>query len=855
MFYEERLNSVTPSIFTAILTTQGDVIQLNHRALEAAHIDPQKVLGQPLGELPYWTDSECVCKATSEAAQGEVVRLETTLELNDAQLEVELILAPLHSAEGEVTQLSIYVVNISERKAREKTVREKVTRQQLILENVKEHVILLLDAEGVITACNSSVERILGYRPEELEGHFITCIFTPEDVRSGVVQEEMRVAEAEGRAQDNRWHVHKDGSSFWADGITTARYAEDGSLLGFAKVFSDDSKSKLAEQERDYLMERLERKRAYLEAIFQQMPSGVSIAEAPSGKLIMHNEEAEKLLGHPLLESADYTGYSRYGALHPDGQPYAAEEYPITRALLHGETVSQEDMHYRRGDGRVTLFSVNAAPVRDADGTVIAAISTFHDISGRQRAAEALHKAHEALQARVKELDAMKEELERVNDRLYHDAFHDALTGLPNRLLFTERLEQALKRQVRHSQSHAAVLFLDFDRFKVVNDSLGHAVGDGLLTGISQRLQTCVRPSDTVARLGGDEFVILLEEITHTEQVTHVAQRITEAFYRPLLVSEHDLYTSASIGIVSNTAYYTRADDVLRDADLAMYRAKAKGRGTYQLFNQRMHQQAMDMMTLERELRDAVTQRELRVAYQPILAVANGTLLGFEALVRWQHPKRGLISPALFLPLAEETGLIREIDRYVWTEACRQVRSWQLSSDDSSGIEHPLTLSINLSSQHFLYPELVQDIESILTETDFPPEQLVLEITEGALIRSSEMVSTMLRELKELGLKLYLDDFGTGYSSLSYLQRFPVDALKIDRSFIDSMTSSEESAELVRTIINMAQNLGLQAVAEGVETEEQLERLRDLGCSYTQGYLFAKPLSEEQAEEFMTVSG
>ncbi len=849
---------MTPSIFTAILTTQGDVIQLNHQALEAAHIDPQEVLGQPLGELPYWTDPECVRKAAADAAQGEVVRLETTLELEGAQLEAELILAPLHNAEGKVTQLSIYVIDIGERKAREKAAREKVARQQLILENVKEHVILLLDAEGVITACNSSVERILGYRPEELEGRSITCIFTPEDVRSGVVQEEMRVAAAEGRAQDNRWYVHKDGSHFWADGITTARYAEDGSLLGFAKVFSDDSKSKLAEQEREYLSGRLERKRAYLETIFQQMPSGVSIAEAPSGKLIMHNEEAEKLLGHPLLESADYTGYSRYGALHPDGQPYAPEEYPITRALLHGETVSQEDMHYRRGDGRNTLFSVNAAPVRDADGTVVAAISTFHDISGRQRAAEELRKAHEALQARVKELDAMKEELERVNARLYHDAFHDALTGLPNRLLFTERLEQALKRQVRHSQTHAAVLFLDFDRFKVVNDSLGHAVGDGLLTGISKRLQICVRPSDTVARLGGDEFVILLEEITHSEQVTHVAQRITEAFYRPLLVGEHDLYTSASIGIVSNTAYYTQADDVLRDADLAMYRAKAKGRGTYQLFNQRMHQQAMDMMTLERELRSAVAQRELRVAYQPILAVTNGTLLGFEALVRWQHPRRGLISPALFLPLAEETGLIREIDRYVWTEACRQVRAWQRGSDNPNGLEtridHPLTLSINLSSQHFLYPELVRDIESILAETDFPPEQLVLEITEGALIRSSEMVSTTLRELKELGLKLYLDDFGTGYSSLSYLQRFPVDALKIDRSFIHSMTSSEESAELVRTIINMAQNLGLQAVAEGVETHEQLDRLRDLGCSYTQGYLFAKPLSEEQAERFMTVS-
>ena len=837
---------MTPVIFTAVLTPRGTFQQFNVQCERAAALLDFKA-GLSLGELTGWSQAQKVAKAVLSAARGEVAQLETQLRLEADCLEVELTLVPLHNTEGKLTQLSCHVVDIGERKVLER----RAARQQLILENIHEHAIFLLNLQGEITACNAGVEHILGYSEAELEGQPIGLIFTPEDLAAKIDQQELRTAADFGRAQDNRWHVKADGSRFWADGIMTSRYGADGVLCGFAKVLRDNTQGKRAETERQHLLEQLERKQAYMDAVFQQMPSGVSIAEAPSGKLILYNEEAEKLLGHPLLAAEDYTGYAQYGAFHLGGDPYTPETYPIARALLHGEVVQQEDMLYRRGDGTMTRFSVNAAPVRSADGEMIAAISTFLDVSERQHIADKLREAHQDLQSRVEELDAVREELERVNHQLYHDAFHDALTGLPNRPLLLERLEQALKRQIRHPERSAAVLFLDFDRFKIVNDSLGHAVGDALLAGISERLNICVRPSDTVARLGGDEFVILLSEVTRTNQAIRIAKRIREAFSYPLLIEGHDLHTSASIGIVASTSHYSRADEVLRDADIAMYRAKAKGRGSYQLFSQGMHKQAVDTMRLERELREAVTQRELRVVYQPILAVESGTLLGFEALVRWQHPERGLLSPALFLPLAEETGLIRTIDHYVWNEACAQVRTWQ----QALGTQHPLTLSINLSSQHFLYPDLAEELETILKRTDFPPEQLVLEITEGALIRSSEVVSATLHELKELGIKLYLDDFGTGYSSLSYLQRFPVDALKIDRSFIHSMTRNEESAELVRTIINMAQNLGLEAVAEGVETQEQLEQLRNLGCPYTQGYLFAKPLSEAQAEAFLMVSG
>ncbi len=451
-----------------------------------------------------------------------------------------------------------------------------------------------------------------------------------------------------------------------------------------------------------------------------------------------------------------------------------------------------------------------------------------------------------ALRARARQYQVRSQvaELERANARLYHDAFHDSLTGLPNRLLLHERLERVLKRQVRHQEHTAALLYMDFDRFKVVNDSLGHALGDAMLRAIAERLKSCVRPADSVARLGGDEFVVLLENVTRPAEVIKVAKRIQKAFMQPLIVEEHELNTSASIGIVTSTSAYAHAEEVVRDADIAMYRAKAQGRGRYEVFSEAMHAQVMASMQLERELHTALRRGELRTAYQPILLV-TGHLLGFEALVRWQHPKRGLLEPAAFLGLAEEAGLIRELDFWVWRSACTQVVRWQRKTG------RPLTLSLNLSPQQFLHADLAEDVSALLRETNFDPTQLVLEITEGVLIDSSDSVKETVAQLKALGVKLYLDDFGTGYSSLSYLRRFPVDALKIDRSFVEGMTQDEGSAELVRTMISMAQNLGLQVVAEGVETEAQLRALRELGCPQAQGFLFAEPLLKPQVERFL----
>lgn len=483
-------------------------------------------------------------------------------------------------------------------------------------------------------------------------------------------------------------------------------------------------------------------------------------------------------------------------------------------------------------------------PVHDVSGRLTHFIGVQHDVTARKEAEEALARASEELEARVK---ARTADLERANAQLRHDAFHDGLTDLANRALFRDRLAHALEREKRNPQNGFAVLYLDFDRFKVINDSLGHRVGDQLLIAIAGRLSSIVRPGDTVARLGGDEFTILLEDLADFTEATFVAERIHSSFTRPFVLEQHEVHISASIGVVSSTVGYNDAGEVLRDADIAMYRAKALGKARYVVFDALMRERALGLLALEADLRRALVQNEFSVHYQPIIAAPTGQPVGFEALVRWQHPRHGAISPAEFIPLAEETGLIIELDRWVMREACAQVAVWQAQFPK----QRPLHLSVNLSSQQFLRADLVAKIEDILYETGLEAESLRLELTETVMINSSAAVQANITRLKGLGVQLHIDDFGTGYSSLSYLQHLPSDTLKIDRSFINQLVGNRESEELVRTIILMAHNLRMKVVAEGVETREQLALLVELGCEYVQGYFLSKPLAAADAAMFM----
>ncbi|HEY6803195.1 MAG TPA: EAL domain-containing protein [Pyrinomonadaceae bacterium] len=471
----------------------------------------------------------------------------------------------------------------------------------------------------------------------------------------------------------------------------------------------------------------------------------------------------------------------------------------------------------------------------------------------RQRA-EIEHERAVQAERHVGELNLHLAEQERIScalqeseEHFRHAAFHDALTGLPNRALLTEKLKAVIERATQHEDYQYALLFLDLDRFKNINDSLGHPIGDQMLIAMARRLEHLVREADTVARLGGDEFAILLDDISQFGDVLNLAERIQEKLTLPFNLSGHEVFSSASIGIAFSSTGYYHPESILRDADTAMYRAKAQGKACHEIFDKTMHARVVDRLKLEYDLRYAVEREEFLVYYQPIVSLDGGKLAGFEALVRWQHPERGLISPTDFVPVAEETGLIVPIGLWVLREACQQLARWQWQSAENRG----LLLSVNLSGRQFAQPNLVGDIERILRETHLDPKSLKLEITESVVMENAETAISMLRQLKALGVRLSIDDFGTGYSSLSYLHRFPIDTLKIDRSFVSRMGENGENAEIVRTILTLAHNMGMEVIAEGIEKPEQFSQLKALQCKYGQGYLFSRPVNAEAMEALM----
>lgn len=459
-------------------------------------------------------------------------------------------------------------------------------------------------------------------------------------------------------------------------------------------------------------------------------------------------------------------------------------------------------------------FDTRYTPLRDEKGEVVGVLGVATDITERMRAEE----------------------------QLRHDALHDSLTGLPNRSLFLDRLHHSLQRRERAEEYLFALLYLDLDRFKNVNDSLGHTRGDQLLIETARRLELCLRPSDTVARFGGDEFAVLLDGIRDVSDALRVAARIQLQLTSPFNLSGYEVFTSASIGIAYSETGYDNVKDMLRDADIAMYRAKDKGKAQHVVFDRDMHERAVARLEMETELRRAVESEAFHVYYQPIISVQNGIVQGLEALVRWEHAERGLVAPSEFIHLAEETGLIVSIDRFVMRTACRQLSLW---NQNRRGMPS-LYISVNLSRRNLGRPDLLSEIDKILEETRIAPQSLYLEITESGIMRDPSAAQSTLADLRARGVQSLVDDFGTGHSSLSVLQNLPIDGLKVDRSFIMQMEQKRENQEIVQTIVSLAHNLGKHSIAEGVETPRQLEILRSLNCEYAQGYLFSRPLPAEQ---------
>jgi len=429
-------------------------------------------------------------------------------------------------------------------------------------------------------------------------------------------------------------------------------------------------------------------------------------------------------------------------------------------------------------------------------------------------------------------------ERRQLEDQLVHQAFHDSLTSLANRALFKDRVDHALLRTKRQTPS-VAVLFLDLDGFKEVNDSLGHAAGDRLLIQVAERLHSCVRPSDTVARFGGDEFAVLIEDASDDAELDTLAGRILESLRQPFFVNDRELHVRGSMGIARMDSDVDGADQLLRNADLAMYRAKAASQGGFERYDPGMHTELVARVQLEADLRRALDAGELFLHYQPTFDLATGQITGAEALCRWNHPARGLVPPTEFIPLAEASGLIRPLGAWVLREACRQAAAWQRAHPDR---DKPLALNVNLSGRQLQHAQVVEDVASALRESGLPAESLVLEMTESVLMDDSETVLEILRQLKQLGIRLAIDDFGTGYSSLSYLHRFPVDILKIDRSFVERLSRTSDNAELAWTVVRLGQSLQLQTVAEGVEDSAQFLALRRMGCDIGQGFYFGRPM-------------
>ncbi len=567
-----------------------------------------------------------------------------------------------------------------------------------------------------------------------------------------------------------------------------------------------------AHQAKQHLAELQESEERFRSS-FDYAPIGMALG-TPDGQLLQVNHSLCEIVGY---SEDELVGMNLQAITHPDN---LKDFLCYIGQVLDGKLFTRQmEKRYLHKQGQAVWVSVSISLVRDSNGDPLHLVFQIQDITTRKGAEE----------------------------RLLHEAFHDALTELPNRSMFMEQLTVALENTDRGAGNMIAVLFLDLDRFKVINDSIGHMIGNQLLIAIAQKLRKCVRPEDTVARLGGDEFTILLNGLRDKVEAIEVAERIQAQVAQPFNLSGYETFTTASIGIAFSNSNLDRPDDLLRDADTAMYQAKSLGKARYTIFDKDMHARAMSLLQLETDMRRAIDRQEFVVNYQPIVSLETGRLTGFEALVRWGHPERGPILPSEFIAVAEETGFILPIGEWVLREACRQMHFWQ----EKLSLNTPLSISINISNRQFTHSNLLEKIMQTLSETKLDPRSLKLEITESVMMENIEVTTAVLKQLQSIGVEFSIDDFGTGYSSLSCLHKLPIDTLKIDRSFVGRIGENSENKEIVRTIITLAQSLGMGVVAEGIETKEQLERLRELKCPNGQGYLFSRPLDAADAERFI----
>ncbi|MBW2466123.1 MAG: EAL domain-containing protein, partial [Deltaproteobacteria bacterium] len=572
-------------------------------------------------------------------------------------------------------------------------------------------------------------------------------------------------------------------------------------------------------KERKRIEKVIQQERAFIQAILDGLRQPARIIN-PAFEVLMVNKAALSLLPSKQASLKHLTCYQAY---RQTDLPCSGEDNPcvLKEVLKTGKAVT---LLHREvlGDDVERTFELEASPLWNADGTLYGILEVIRNIT---------------------EDSGTETQLREHQERLYHLVYNDNLTNLPNRLLLQDRLSRMMMKAKRNN-TYVAILFLDLDRFKKINETLGHDIGDKLLLVVAGRLENCVRKSDTVARLGGDEFAVLLDDLNDVKFVAVIARKILQSLSKPIMIQEYELYATSSIGISLYPDDGEDVDILLRCADIALYRAKDSGKNNYRYYTADMNTRAVEFLLLESGLRKALENEELVVFYQPLINLKDNKLIGMEALIRWQHPEKGMIPPGDFIPLAEETGLIVPIGEWVLRTACNQNKKWQ-----NLGYP-PVKVSVNMSGLQFNKENLAEKIHAVLKEIDISPEYLSIEITESVIMQDVKSTVTKLMQLHEMGVSLSIDDFGTGYSSLSYLKLFPIDNLKIDRSFVNNITSDSTDSAIAASVIQLAHSMNLKVVAEGVETEEQLEILRQQGCDYVQGFLFSKPLTAEEFAPF-----
>jgi diguanylate cyclase (GGDEF)-like protein/PAS domain S-box-containing protein len=692
--------------------------------------------------------------------------------------------------------------DITERKRAEAALRESEQRYRSLFEGVPVGLYRTTPAGRMLDA-NSALVRILGFPSLKalLETNVADLYLDPENRRRW-----QRILQEAVSAQSFETQVRRfDGSVIWVRFTVLACRGEGGEVLHYEGALEDITDRRRAE-------EALRSSEERFRSLVQNASDLVCILDS-DGFVRYESPSYQRFLG---VLPEEHAGRNVRDLVHPEDRNVIEES--LRKLVAQPEEVATFEYRLRHRDGSWRVFESTASNLL-GQPAVSGIVLNSRDITDRKQAEE----------------------------KLLHDALHDELTGLPNRALFMDRLRQSMERSRREPERMTVVLFLDLDRFKLVNDSLGHLVGDELLIQIADSLAAVLRPADTIARVGGDEFAILLEGSRDVNDAVRVADRIHERLAEPINLGGHEVFITASIGIAVHTPEYERPEDLLRDADTAMYRAKASGRACHVVFNRVMHRFVMARLQLETDLRRAVDRGQLRIHYQAFVELASGEVAGFEALLRWHHPRRGLLPPDEFLSVAEETGLIVPMGRFVLLEGCRQIREMQRKHPERGSLK----LSVNLSNKQFFQADLFDQIQEALTTSGLAPSCLGLEITEGVIIRHADSAASRFSRLKSMGVQLYLDDFGKGYSSLNYLHRFPMDLLKIDRSFTSRIEEAEGNLAIVRAIVTLAHQLGMEVVAEGIQTAEQRARLRALGCEYGQGYFISEPVAADAAEALL----